>query len=135
MAAYNNIPNPLLTTRVSVSAAQLNTSFATPIKVLPKTAGTIHAVDRVILRYVAESGSAVSTGANATVVRYTGGSTIASQDFAGLTAYTIYNKTGSVTTFTSTQTNVDIELATLVANPTFYGAIEVTIEYREIKVV
>lgn len=133
MAAYNEIGSQLKTTVATLTAAQMNTSFATPITILPKSgANVINVVDRVILKYKAESASAVSSG-NATVVRYKSGSTIASQDFSSLTASTIYYKEGSVTTFTSTQANVDIEIGTLVANPTFYGTVEVTIEYRELR--
>lgn len=114
---------------IEFTAAVMNASFTTAKTVIPaQGANTAIWVKSVKLTYKAESGTAV-VGGNATTLKING-STICSQDFNGLTASKMYHKGNSLTELTSTHVNQPVTIQTATANPTFYGSVEVLVEYE-----
>jgi hypothetical protein len=126
--------NPTQYHKVTLTAAQMSASFTTARTILPaQGANKVAWVKSVKMTYRPTSGSAV-VGGNATTLK-TNSATICSQDFNGISAAQMYYKTNSLTSATATHANQSITIQTATANPTFYGDLDVELEYEVISLV
>ncbi len=127
------IPNPngiILTASITLTTAQILDSFATPVIPFAAT-GTGQVIKILDVVAFNNFNTTAYAGANAMVVRYTGGSTIWSFANTFVNAGADATNSGTQSSAVVMLQNTGVEIATLVANPTLGdGSIRFSFQYR-----